>query len=134
MSGSIRTKRWNDPVEPEDGRRILICRFRPRGVSKQDETWGQWLPQLGPSKELHAAVYGKNRAAPLSWPAYRSAYLIEMRNQREAIAELARRVKSGETITLLCSSACDREDRCHRSLLKMLIEREIKNPEGSPPT
>jgi uncharacterized protein YeaO (DUF488 family) len=131
---SIRTKRWNDPVEPDDGQRILVCRYRPRGVRKEDETWQQWLADLGPSKELHAAVYGKNRAAPLAWPAYRNAYLLEMKKQGQAIAELARRVKAGQTITLLCSSACEREDRCHRSLLKQLIEREIKNREGSSPT
>ena len=28
---------------------------------------------------------------------------------------------AGETITLLCSSACTRESRCHRSVLKQLI-------------
>ena len=40
----------------------------------------------------------------------------------EVIADLARRSKAGETITLLCSSACERESRCHRSILKELIE------------
>ena len=49
-------------------------------------------------------------------------------------AELAKKVKAGQTITLLCSSACEREDRCHRSLLKALIERQINNAEGPPPT
>jgi len=34
------------------------------------------------------------------------------------IAELAARVSAGETITLLCSSQCAREARCHRSILK----------------
>ena len=39
------------------------------------------------------------------------------------IRALAVRVRAGEMITLLCSSQCTREDRCHRSLLKGLIER-----------
>jgi uncharacterized protein YeaO (DUF488 family) len=121
----IRTKRWNDPIDADDGQRILVCRYRPRGVSKADETWNQWLPNLGPSRELHAAVYGKTGAA-LPWPAYRVAFLKEMRSQRQAIRELARRVSDGQTITLLCSSACIRESRCHRSLLKMLIEAEMR--------
>ena len=42
------------------------------------------------------------------------------------VTELAKRVSSGETITLLCSSACVREARCHRSLLKELIEEQMK--------
>ena len=29
----IKTKRWNDPVEADDGYRLLVCRYRPRGWS-----------------------------------------------------------------------------------------------------
>ena len=121
----IRMRRWNDPAEPGDGLRILVCRYRPRGLPKADETWDQWMPNLGPSKELHAAAYGKIGVA-LPWPQYRVAYLKEMLQQRDAITELAKRVVAGESITLLCSSSCDRESRCHRSLLKALIEAEMK--------
>ena len=97
----IRTRRWNDPPEPGDGLRILICRYRPRGVSKEDETWDVWYPQLGPSKALHAAVYTQT-ASQISWPTYRKLYIDEQRAQRELIASLASRVGDGETITLLC--------------------------------
>jgi len=119
----IRTRRWDDPVEEGDGLRLLVTRYRPRGVKKEEETWNQWMPNLGPSKELHAAVYGKS-GLPIGWEIYKRRYLAEMKGQREAIAELAKKVKSGETITLLCSSACVRESRCHRSLLRELIEAE----------
>jgi uncharacterized protein YeaO (DUF488 family) len=121
---AIRMKRWNDPAEPADGTRILICRYRPRGLRTEDETWDEWLVNLAPSKELHAAAYGKTGCSPLPWPQYRSRYLKEMQSQREAIRTLADRVRRGETITLMCSSACERESRCHRSLLKELIEAE----------
>jgi uncharacterized protein YeaO (DUF488 family) len=117
------TKRWDDPREPDDGTRILVSRYRPRGLPKNEETWDQWLPALGPSPELHAAAYGKGRA-PIPWPVYRASYLREMKAQAELIATLARRSASGETITLLCSSACIRESRCHRSLLKELIDEQ----------
>jgi hypothetical protein len=55
-----------------------------------------------------------------------------MREQRDKIADLARRVAGGETITLLCSSKCDRESRCHRSLLRELIEAEMAKRPGGP--
>jgi uncharacterized protein YeaO (DUF488 family) len=126
MIHEIHTRQWNGPTESDDGQRILICRYRPRGVSKADETWDQWLPQLGPSKELHAAYYGKGGKMPATWSAYQSRYLTEMRAQKETIQELAQRVFDGEQITLLCSSACTRESRCHRSLLKSLIERQVE--------
>jgi uncharacterized protein YeaO (DUF488 family) len=121
----IRTRRWNEAGEEGEGLRLLITRYRPRGVSKAEETWDEFWPELGPSKELHAAVYGKGRM-PIGWEVYRARYLGEMRGQKERIAELARRVAGGEAITLVCSSACVREARCHRSLLKVLIEEEMK--------
>lgn len=131
MIKSIRTGRWNDPSSPDDGYRLLITRYRPRGVAKADETWDAWQPALGPSKELHAAYWGKGRLK-IDWKTYLSRYRVEMRDQKEAIDELAHRVAKGEQLTLLCSSACDRESRCHRSILKQLIEKRVEQiVEGS---
>lgn len=121
----VRTKCWDEPRDAEDGYRILITRYRPRGLPKSQETWDAWMPHLGPSRELHAAVYGKAGRTPLDWNSYRSRYLREMLAQRDAIRELTDRVRIGETITLLCSSSCRRESRCHRTLLKELIERML---------
>jgi len=117
----IRTRRWNDPGEKGDGTRVLICRYRPRGVKKSDETWDEWVPDLGPSRELHAEVYSDHG---LPWSDYRRRYLQEMQQPKPSfyIRALRQRVSSGEPITLLCSSACTDESRCHRSLLKELIE------------
>src|SRR3954467_6144135 len=120
----IKTKRWDDPREGDDGFRLLGTRYRPRGLAKELETWDAWDKELGPSVELHAAVYGKGGRVGLSWDVYRQRYLKEMLAQRDRIRALAERVRAGETIMLLCSSQCTREDRCHRSLLKGLIERE----------
>jgi uncharacterized protein YeaO (DUF488 family) len=66
----IRTRRWNDSRKKGDGFRLLICRYRPRALKKEDETWHQWWPIFGPSKELHAAIYGKN-GPPITWDEYR---------------------------------------------------------------
>jgi len=119
---AIRMRRWNDRRLPGDGLRLLICRYRPRGVRKEHETWDEWDPDLGPSRELHAAVYGKS-GPPISWEEYRKRYLEEMRGERARIGELAARVRAGEAITLLCSSSCPDDERCHRSLLRELIEK-----------
>ncbi|MBC7784310.1 MAG: DUF488 family protein [Burkholderiales bacterium] len=120
----ITTKRWDDSADPQDGTRILVTRYRPRGLAKQLETWSEWYPDLGPSRELHAGAYGKG-GMQIHWDTYRASYLREMRSQSAAIKALAERVLGGERITLLCSSQCVRESRCHRSLLKGLIETEI---------
>ena len=123
----IKTKRWDDPREADDGFRLLVTRYRPRGLPKDQETWDAWQPHLGPSKELHAAAYGK-AGLKFHWDDYRRRYLAEMRTHGAAIEELAMRVAAGETITLLCSSQCVRESRCHRSLLRELIEAKLSHP------
>ena len=126
----VRTKRWNDPPEVEDGYRLLICRYRPRGVSRDEETWDAWCNALAPSKELHAAAYGKS-GAPISFAEYTERFRAEMQRQRYWIESFAARVRSGETMTLLCSSACVDEARCHRVLVKALLEEAAFPP--SPP-
>jgi len=102
-----------------------VCRYRPRGVRKGDEAWDEWLPQLGPSRELHADYYGK-QGPPIGWTEYRNRYLAEMRKQGATIAGLAARIRAGETITLLCSSACVDPRRCHRILLEGLIQEGLR--------
>jgi uncharacterized protein YeaO (DUF488 family) len=121
--GEVRTRRWNDPAEPGDGTRLLVCRYRPRGVPKQDETWDQWWKDLGPSPALHAAAYGKDQVA-IDFATYRRRYLAELAHDpgRFHLLALIARVAAGETVTLLCSSACTDEAECHRSILRELIE------------
>lgn len=118
----VRTKRWNDPRDPEDGYRLLVCRYRPRGVPRDEETWDAWCKALAPSEALHAAAYGKGQE-PISFAEYTRRFHEEMERQRYWIDGFARRVRDGETVTLLCSSACVDERRCHRTLVKVLIER-----------
>jgi uncharacterized protein YeaO (DUF488 family) len=118
----IRTRRWNDPAGKGEGLRVLITRYRPRGVPKAKETWDVWLQDLGPSRALHADYYGKH-GPPIDWTTYRRRYLEEMASRGELIDSLAERVRRGEAVTLLCSSACTDEARCHRTLLARLIEK-----------
>lgn len=122
MDDRIRTRRWDDPGRPGDGTRVLVCRFRPRALRKQDETWDEWWRDLGPTAELHAAVYGKGQT-PIDFTEYRRRYLAEMAENpaRARLRELRARVAAGERVTLLCSSACTDEARCHRTILRELL-------------
>jgi uncharacterized protein YeaO (DUF488 family) len=125
----LKTKRWNDPAEPDDGLRLLVCRYRPRGVRKEAETWNAWSPELAPSRELLARHYGK-AGPPVAWPEFRTQYRAEMREQGDAIAAVAARVAAGEAVTLLCSSACTDPDRCHRVLLAELVAARARGLES----
>lgn len=128
----LRTKRWNDPQEPDDGLRLLVCRYRPRGVKKDDETWDVWCKHLGPSEDLHAAVYGKH-GEPIPWDEYTRRYHVEMRRQTYWLKGFAKKLRDGEAITLLCSSACTDPARCHRTLLAKLLEDEAFPPPPARP-
>lgn len=131
---AIRTKRWNDPVEPGDGFRLLICRYRPRGVPKDGEPWDAWCPSLAPSPKLHADAYGKG-GVEISWDEYTARFFEEMSSSAERfwIESYAASVRRGETLTLLCSSACVDETRCHRTLVRALLERELSPAPAPPP-
>jgi uncharacterized protein YeaO (DUF488 family) len=131
----IRTRRWDEKTWDDDGHRVLICRSRPKVPAGGVATWRQWLPCLAPSAALQAALAGHGkgaggraaRVAPLTWGDFRARYLREMADDeqaREAVAFLAELVAEGRAVTLLCSASCAREDRCHRALLKGLIEDE----------
>ena len=126
----VRTKRWNDPAEADDGFRLLVCRYRPRGVRKDGEPWDAWMEDLGPSRPLHAAYWGKSGGEPIGWPEYQRRYLAEMMQPSgrgaAMLSALATRVAAGEPLTLLCSSACTDPARCHRTLLAALVERAAK--------
>jgi uncharacterized protein YeaO (DUF488 family) len=118
----VRTKRWNDPADADDGFRLLVCRIRPRGVAKAGAPWDEWWPDLGPSRGLLDDFHGK-RGAAITWDAYVPRYLDEMRGAAQLwrIRDLARRVREGDTVTLLCSSACTDPACCHRTLLARLV-------------
>lgn len=118
---AVRTRRWNDPAEPGDGFRLLICRFRPRGISKADETWDEWWPEMGPSRQLLADWHGKGDA-PITWEQYGQRYHDELGRQWLRIRALSDRLAAGETVTLLCSAACTEPDRCHRTLLASVLQ------------
>jgi uncharacterized protein YeaO (DUF488 family) len=113
-------KRWNDPRSPADGWRVLVCRYRPRALPIKDETWDEWLPDAGPSRELHAAYYGK-AGEPIGWDEYERRYLDEM-GRRPKVVQALRLLARRGPLTLLCSSACVDASRCHRTLLKRLLE------------
>lgn len=131
MAGQIKTGRWNEPRQAHDGVRILITRFRPRGLPKSEETWDEWDHELAPSPELVKKYKGKS-GLPITWDVYRAIYRREMKQQEKALDALARRVAAGQTITLLCSSTCLRESRCHRSLLRELLEKRISELQAQP--
>lgn len=124
----VHVARWSDPSRPGDGARLLITRYRPRGVRKGAEPWDRWDKRLAPSEALLDAFLGKRRvgrkvvgeAKPIPWATFAARYREEMAGPEaaEALAE-ARRLARADGVTLLCY--CEDETRCHRALARELV-------------
>jgi len=113
----------------DDGVRLLIMRYWPRGISK--DTIDNWLIALAPSAGLLSAL--KNGELEIDnlnpvqnideqqFKTFTKLYIEEMQSQDSqlCIRGLAQELKAGVTITLLCS--CHDHKYCHRSILKNLI-------------
>ncbi len=112
----IRTARVYDPPTPRDGHRLLVMRLWPRGVRKN--AVDAWEKELAPSVELLRAF----RRGDIAWGEFARRYRAEMRAQGELVDSVARLAKR-RTVTLLCG--CEDESRCHRTLLRELVERRM---------
>lgn len=113
----VRTKRVYDPPAPEDGTRILVMRLYPRGIRR--DGFHEWRKELGTAPDLIKAF----KAGRMAWPELARRFKVQMAADPAAQAslkELTRRART-ERLTLLCS--CGEEARCHRGLLKQMIQR-----------
>lgn len=118
MTSRVQTKRVSEPASAQDGRRILVMSLWPRGVKKSRVD--EWQRELGTPLEL----IRKWKSAKITWPELRKGYLASLKQpaQRKSLAALVGLARK-ECITLLCS--CADESRCHRTLLKKVIEKAL---------
>jgi uncharacterized protein YeaO (DUF488 family) len=99
----IRLKRAYEPAGPDDGRRVLIDRLWPRGLSRERVALDRWEKELAPSTELRR-WFGHE---PSRFREFRRRYVAELQSQRPRLAALRKQAREG-TLTLVYS-AHDRE-------------------------
>jgi uncharacterized protein YeaO (DUF488 family) len=87
----VRIKRAYEPPSPDDGYRVLIDRVWPRGVSREHAAIDEWARELSPSHDLRR-WYGHD---PERFEEFARRYEAELAGQRERLAELRRRARSG---------------------------------------
>ncbi|HLO25570.1 MAG TPA: DUF488 domain-containing protein [Geobacteraceae bacterium] len=92
----IKIKRIYDPPAPGDGRRILVDRLWPRGLSKDEARLDEWLKEIAPSDDLRK-WFGHD---PDRWEEFRKRYREELNSNGELLKLL--RTEGGKgTVTLL---------------------------------
>ena len=111
---TVKTKRVYEPLEPSDGFRLLVMRLWPRGVSKG--AVHAWEPDLGPSRDLLTAY----RRGKVGWEEFARRYTEEVRDKPDILKKVQSLEEEHGQVTLLCS--CPQEGRCHRGVLKGLLE------------
>lgn len=96
----IRIKRVYATPAKSDGRRILVDRLWPRGMSKERARLSEWMKEIAPSDELRNWFHHN----PDGWQEFRRRYRSEIARNHEAVAALADAARQG-TVTLLFAGA-----------------------------
>ncbi|MGY6278237.1 DUF488 domain-containing protein [Methylomonas sp. MgM2] len=108
---NIRIKRVYEPAEPQDGRRVLVDRLWPRGLTKEQAHIDLWLKGIAPSTELRQ-WFGHN---PERWEAFKERYLAELKDNPEPIQRLKEELDKGK-VTLVYAA----KDEQHNHALVIL--------------
>lgn len=126
----IRLKRIQDPVEKEDGRRVLVDRLWPRGIRKEAAALDDWPKELAPSRALRRWFH-QDRSR---WEAFRESYRRELSRQPEALNALLEHCRQGR-ITLLFGSRDRSRNQAvvlREVLLEELAEEDRPGENASP--
>jgi len=92
----LRLKRAYEPAAPDDGKRILVDRLWPRGLSKDKAALDDWIKDIAPSTELRK-WFGHD---PARWAEFQRRYRTELR-QHGALLDQIRSLAKTQTVTLL---------------------------------
>ncbi|HLP26398.1 MAG TPA: DUF488 family protein [Acidobacteriota bacterium] len=127
----LKTKSVHSPLAPEDGLRLLVARFRGRGMPT--DRYDVWMANLGPSEKLLKAVL----AEKITWREFLKRYREELfapavfdgnnatikNHGQKFTLRLIAKLAEKQNVTLLCHCAED-ATQCHRFELQKLIEKE----------
>ncbi len=89
-------KRIYDPPATADGKRVLVDRVWPRGVTKDEAKLDLWLKDVAPSTALRK-WFGHD---PARWPAFRERYRLELADN-PALDTLKTLARAKDRLTLL---------------------------------
>lgn len=114
----IRIKRAYHPPGPSDGRRILVDRLWPRGLSKEAARIDAWLKDVAPNDALRR-WFGHD---PRRWIEFKRRYRDELQEKTGEIKGLAEEARLG-TVTLLYGA---RDEKHNNAVaLKELLEQML---------
>lgn len=120
---AVRIVRLGSPRGKAEGLRVGTVRRPPRGVPKREfgsrDFYDVWLPNLAPSEELlKRALQAKDERA---WRSFARSYRAEMKHpEARRVLDLLAALSQEADFSVGCY--CTDENRCHRSILRELLE------------
>ena len=96
ISNEARIRRVYDPPESDDGRRILVDRLWPRGLTRDRAAIDLWLKDVAPSPDLRR-WFGHD---PDKWEEFGRRYRAELEGRPSEVAQLRDALRQG-AVTLL---------------------------------
>lgn len=125
----VSVKRIYEKAARVDGKRVLVDRLWPRGISKDAAALHAWLRELAPSDELRQWYH----AYPNAWLTFRKRYLKELQRPEASddLTQLYKLAHENKRLTLLFASK--NEDRNNAIVLKDLLDGMRKPPTGTGP-
>lgn len=105
-SPEVRVRRVYDQPAAEDGRRLLVDRLWPRGLSKNAAHIDEWIKDVAPSNELRR-WYGHE---PERFEEFRRRYADELREpaRARALARIEEAAQQGPVTLLTATKDADR--------------------------
>ena len=121
---TIRIVRLGTPRKDGEGLRIGTVRRPPRGVRKEDfaakDIYDVWFPNLSPSEPLLKEA--QQAADEKSWKTFKRKFLGELKSSM-ASKDLDLLAALSHHTNLSIGCYCGDEQRCHRSILRELLEK-----------
>lgn len=116
----LKIKRVYEPLDKNDGYRVLVDRLWPRGVKKEAANADAWMKEVAPSPALRK-WYGHD---PEKWPEFSKKYLTELKKEPELVQPLLDYVKKYKVVTLLY--AAKDEKHAHALVLQRYLQSLLK--------
>lgn len=113
----IKCRRIYEQPADADGRRLLVDRLWPRGISRETARIDDWLKDVAPSDELRRWF----NHDPARWEEFRRRYRTELAGKEPLLDRL--RHEAGQGPVTLLFAARD-EERNNAVVLKELLEEQ----------
>jgi uncharacterized protein YeaO (DUF488 family) len=113
----VKIKRVYEAPSEEDGKRILVDRLWPRGLTKEKASVDLWLKDIAPTATLRKWFSHD----PDKYEEFKRRYLDELKNNKEQVSALKDEIKKGP-ITLVYGAKDEKHNEAFvlKDMLKKL--------------